>query len=36
MTQAPVISGVDEGDWVATGTNNGQPLQENIPIKEEK
>jgi HlyD family secretion protein len=36
MTQAPVISGLDEGDWVATGTSNGQPLQEGIPIKEEK
>ncbi len=36
MTQAPVISGLNEGDWVATGTSNGQPLQEGIPIKEEK
>ena len=36
MTQAPVISGLDEGDWVATGTSNGQPLQDGIPIKEEK
>jgi HlyD family secretion protein len=36
MTQAPVLSGLEDGDWVATGTTNGQPLQEGIPIKEER
>jgi HlyD family secretion protein len=33
LTQAPILSGLEEGDWVATGTTNGQPLQEGIPIK---
>jgi HlyD family secretion protein len=33
LTQAPILSGLNEGDWVATGTTNGQPLQEGIPIK---
>jgi len=33
LTQAPILSGLNEGDWVATGTSNGLPLQEGIPIK---
>jgi HlyD family secretion protein len=36
MTQAPVVSGLSEGDWVATGTLNGQSLQEDIPIREQR
>jgi len=34
LTQAPILSGLNEGDWVATGTTNGQPLQESIPVKD--
>lgn len=33
-TQVPILSGLDDGDIVATGSINGQPLQEGIPIKE--
>jgi HlyD family secretion protein len=33
LTQVAILSGIKEGDWVATGTANGQPLQEGIPIK---
>jgi HlyD family secretion protein len=33
LTQAPILSGLNEGDWVATGTTNGLPLQEGIPIQ---
>ncbi len=33
LTEVPILSGLNEGDWVATGTTNGQPLQEGIPIK---
>ncbi len=33
LTLAPILSGLKEGDWVATGTTNGLPLQEGIPIK---
>jgi HlyD family secretion protein len=33
LTQIAILSGLNEGDWVATGTSNGQPLQEGIPIK---
>jgi HlyD family secretion protein len=36
MTQVPILSGLEDGDQVATGTTNGQPLQEGIPIKEEQ
>jgi HlyD family secretion protein len=34
LTQVPILSGLEDGDTVATGTTNGQPLQEGIPIKE--
>jgi HlyD family secretion protein len=33
MTDAAILSGLQEGEWVATGTTNGQPLQEGVPIK---
>jgi len=33
LTQASILSGLKEGDWVATGTTNGQPLQVDVPIK---
>jgi len=34
LTQVPILSGLNEGDIVATGTTNGQPLHEGVPIKE--
>jgi HlyD family secretion protein len=34
LTQVAILSGLSEGEWVATGTTSGQPLQEGIPIKE--
>ncbi len=34
LTQAPILSGLQAGDLVATGTVDGQPLQEGLPIKE--
>jgi HlyD family secretion protein len=36
LTQVPILSGLGDGDTVATGTTNGEPLQQGIPIKEEK
>ena len=33
LTQVAILSGLEEGDKVATGTINGQPLQEGVPIK---
>jgi HlyD family secretion protein len=36
LTQVPILSGLEDGDSVATGTTNGQPLQEGIPIREER
>jgi HlyD family secretion protein len=33
LTQAAILSGLADGDQVATGTATGQPLQEGIPIK---
>ena len=33
ITQVPILSGLVEGDIVATGTTNGQPLQDHEPIK---
>ncbi|HWE87772.1 MAG TPA: efflux RND transporter periplasmic adaptor subunit [Terracidiphilus sp.] len=34
INQVAILSGLKEGDWVATGTLSGQPLQEGVPIKE--
>jgi HlyD family secretion protein len=36
LTQVPILSGLEEGDVVAIGTTNGQPLQEGVPIKEQR
>jgi HlyD family secretion protein len=36
LTQAPVLSGLQDGDWVATGSTSGQPLQEGVPIQVQK
>jgi HlyD family secretion protein len=33
LVLTPILSGLQEGDIVATGTTNGLPLQEGIPIK---
>jgi HlyD family secretion protein len=33
LTREAILSGLKEGDWVATGSMNAQPLQEGIPIK---
>ncbi|MGA2219884.1 MAG: efflux RND transporter periplasmic adaptor subunit [Terracidiphilus sp.] len=33
LTQVAITSGLNEGDWVATGSTTGQPLVEGIPIK---
>lgn len=33
MTQVAIVSGLQAGDWVATGTANGQPLQLDVPIR---
>jgi HlyD family secretion protein len=33
LTQVPILSGLQDGDWVATGTTTGEPLQEGMPIK---
>jgi len=33
LTQVAILSGLNDGDYVATGTASGQPLQEGIPIK---
>lgn len=33
LTQVPILSGLQAGDWVATVSTNGQPLQEGVPIK---
>jgi HlyD family secretion protein len=33
LTQVGVLSGLAEGDQVATGSVNGQPLQEGISVK---
>jgi HlyD family secretion protein len=33
LTQAPILSGLNVGDWVATGTTNGLPLQEDMPVQ---
>jgi HlyD family secretion protein len=36
ITQVPILSGLNEGDIVATGATNGQPLLEGIPVKVER
>ncbi len=33
LTQVAILSGLEQGDVVATGTTSGQPLQEGVPIK---
>lgn len=33
VSQVAIVSGLRSGDWVATGTTTGQPLQEGVPIK---
>ena len=33
LTQVAILSGLKDGDWVAMGTTNGQPLQEGVAIK---
>ncbi|HEY1648584.1 MAG TPA: efflux RND transporter periplasmic adaptor subunit [Terracidiphilus sp.] len=33
LTREAILSGLQDGDWVATGSMNEQPLQEGIPIK---
>jgi HlyD family secretion protein len=33
VTRQAILSGLNEGDWVVTGTLNGQPLEEGVPIK---
>ena len=33
LTQAAILSGLELGDLVATESENGQPLQEDIPVK---
>jgi len=34
LTLAPIVSGLQEGDVVATGSTTGLPLQDGIPIKD--
>ncbi len=34
LTQVEITSGLEQGDVVATGTTNGQPLQEGLPIEQ--
>lgn len=36
LTEVSILSGLEDGDLVATGTTNGQPLQEGLAIKEER
>ena len=33
LTQVAILSGLKDGEMVATGTTTGQPLQEGVPIK---
>ena len=33
LTRVAITSGLKDGDWVATGTTSGQPMQEGVPIK---
>ena len=36
LTRQAILSGLQEGDEVATGSMNGQPLQEGIPVRVEQ
>lgn len=33
ISQVAILSGLKSGDWVATGTTSGQPLQSGVPIQ---
>lgn len=33
LTRVAILSGLSQGEWVATGTTSGQPLQEGVPVK---
>ena len=33
LNQVAILSGLNAGDWVATGSTTGQPLQEEMPVK---
>jgi HlyD family secretion protein len=33
VTRQAILSGLNEGDWVATSTTSGLPLQQDVPIK---
>lgn len=33
LNQVAILSGLEPGDWVATGSISGQPLQEGTPVK---
>ena len=33
ISQVAITSGLKDGEWVATGTATGQPLQEGVPIE---
>lgn len=33
LNQVAILSGINPGDWVATGSSNGQPLQAGVPIR---
>ena len=33
ISQVAIVSGLKDGDWIATGTTTGAPLQEDVPIK---
>lgn len=33
LNEVAILSGLNDGDWVATGTLSGQPLQEGLPVK---
>ena len=33
ITQVAITSGLKDGEWVATGTTTGQPLQDGVPVQ---
>ena len=33
ISQVAITSGLKDGEWVATGTTTGQPLQEGLPVQ---